>query len=147
KAGVLMQLDLMMESGRAVDVRATLEPDHVNVLGFSAYHWLQAQAAAACGDYPAVDAELDLLTADLRLVRTSPEQLLPVRSAMAFRVGNAVLARPAFGAGPAGLAGVAYLQFDALKYLPGLVGLLQQEADFRVLRGLLALESGAVDVA
>ena len=51
----------MLQAGRAFEVRAWLEPDHQALLGYSPYHWLQAQAAAACGDYAAADAELDQL--------------------------------------------------------------------------------------
>jgi hypothetical protein len=147
KSGAELQLDLMLESGRAFEVRAWLEPEHEAVLGFSSYHSLQARAAAACGDYAAADAELDKLGEPLRQIQTSPEQLVPVRSAVALRVGGAVLARLAFGSGPAGLAGMAYRQFDALRPLEGLAELLGQEADLRVLRGLLAVESGDVESA
>jgi hypothetical protein len=80
-------------------------------------------------------------------VQVSPGRLVPVRSAVALRVGGAVLARPALGAGPAGLAGMAFRQFNELSPLGGPVDLLRQEADLRVLRGLLALESGAVEKA
>ena len=59
KSGAQMQLELMLQAGRAFEVRAWLEPDHEAVLGYSPYHWLQVQAAAACGDYAAADAELD----------------------------------------------------------------------------------------
>jgi hypothetical protein len=144
KAGALMQLDLMMQAGRAFDIRAWLEPEHESVLGSSAYHWLQVHAAAACGDYATVDAELDVLSDELRQVRTSPEELVPVRSVVALRVAGAVLAHPALGAGPTGLAGAAFQEFDAVRPLGTPISLLRQEADVRVLRGLLALESGDV---
>jgi hypothetical protein len=147
KSGAQMQLELMLQAGRAFEVRAWLEPDHEAVLGYSPYHWLQLQAAAACGDFAGADAELDKLTEEVRQVRISPEQVVPVRSAVALRVAGAVLARPVLEAGPPGLAGVLFQQFDALQPLGGPAALLRQEADFRVLRGLLALECGAVEAA
>jgi tetratricopeptide (TPR) repeat protein len=147
KAGAQMQLELMLQAGRAFEVRAWLEPSHEAVLGYSPYHWLRLQADAACGDYAAADAELDLLSEEVRRVGISAEQAVPVRSAVALRVAGAVLARPVPGAGPAGLAGALYQHFDALQPLSDPAGLLRQEADFRVLRGLLALESGAVEAA
>jgi hypothetical protein len=147
KAGAELQLDLMLQAGRAFEVRAWLEPEHEAVLGFTVYHSLQARAAAACGDYAGADAELDQLGEPLRQVRISPEQLVPVRSAVALRVGGAVLARPVPGAGPAGLAGMVFRQFEELRPLQGPAELLRQEAGLRVLRGLLALESGAVETA
>jgi tetratricopeptide (TPR) repeat protein len=147
KSGAQMQLELMIQAGRAAEVRAWVGPEHESVLGFSRCHWLLAQAAAACGDYAAADAELDRISEQLRLVRVSAKELLPVRSAVAFRVGEAALAFPVRGTGPPGLASAAYLQFRALRPLDGPGDLLRQEADVRVLRGVLALEAGAVETA
>jgi tetratricopeptide (TPR) repeat protein len=147
KPGVVMQLELMLGAGRAFEVRAWLEPEHEAVIGFTPYRSFQAWAAAACGDYAGADAELDRLSEPRRQVLIGPGQLVPVRSVVALRVGGAVLARPAPGTGPAGLAGMAFRQFEEMRPLPGPVELLRQEADVRVLRGLLALESGAVEDA
>jgi tetratricopeptide (TPR) repeat protein len=147
KAGAQMQLELMLQAGRAFEVRTWLEPSHEAVLGFSPYHSLQGQAVAACGDYAGADAELGRLSEELRQVRTGPQQVMPVRSAMGLRVGGAILAHPLPATGAAGLAGAVYQQFQALQPLGGPAGLLRQEADMRVLRGVLALESGAVENA
>jgi hypothetical protein len=147
KDGANLQLELMLQAGRAFEVRAWLEPEHEAMLGFRDYHWFQARAAAACGDYAVADAELDALSEQLRQVGLSREKLVPVRSAVAFRVGNAVLARPTRAGGPAALASALYFQFDALRPLSGPAGLLREEANMRTLRGLLALEPGAVETA
>jgi hypothetical protein len=147
KAGALMQLDLMMQAGRAYEVRAGLKAEYEESLGSSAYHWLQVHAAAVCGDYAVADAELDVLSEPLRQVQVSPELVLPVRVAVASRIGGAVLARPGPATGPAGLAGAAFGQLEALWPVAGPIELLRKEADLRVLRALLALESGDVDKA
>jgi tetratricopeptide (TPR) repeat protein len=147
KAGAQMQLDLMLEAGRSYEVRSWLDPRYEALLGFSPYHLLEAQSAAACGDYAGADAELDELGKPLRQVALSADQLAPVRSAIALRVGMAALARPAFDAGVGGLACTAFFQFDSLRPLGTPADLLRQEADLRVLRGLLALESGDVEAA
>jgi hypothetical protein len=147
KDGARLQLDLMLELGRAYEVRDWLEPEHESVLGFSSYHWLRAQGAAACGDYAGVEEELDLLSQEWQKVRVSATQLLPVRTAVALRVAQAVLVRPDLRAGPPGLASAAFLQFDALRRLGDLAGLLRKEADILVLRGVLALECGDVETA
>ena len=84
KAVAEMQLDLMLEAGRAYDVRSWLDSRYEALLGFSPYHLLEVQAAAACGDYAGADAELDVLGKPLRQVALSAEQLAPVRSAVAF---------------------------------------------------------------
>ena len=147
QAGTELELDLMLRAGRAFEVRSWLEPQQEAALGFARYHSLRAEAAAACGDYEGADAELNTLSEKVRQVGVSADQLAPVRSAMALRVGDAVLARSCLTAGPAGLAGAAFRQFDALRPLGGPADLLRQEADIQVLRGLLALEPGAVDAA
>jgi hypothetical protein len=147
KPGALLQLDLMLAAGRAYEVRDWLEPGHEAVLGAATYHSLQAWAAAACGDYTAADAELDRLGEPLRRLQVPPGRLMPVRPAVLLRVGGAVLSRPVPGGGAAGLAGVAFRQFDELAPLGGPAELLRQEAHLEVLRGLLALESGDVEKA
>ncbi|MGH7173182.1 MAG: hypothetical protein ACRELG_23110, partial [Gemmataceae bacterium] len=146
-AGVDLQLDLMLKAGRAYEVRAWLEPQHEHQLGASRYHSLQAQAAAACGDYAAADAELDALCQPLRSLPLSPQQEVPVRSAAALRAAWAALTPPVAGEGAAGLARIAFSQFKALEPLGAPVARMRQEADWRVLRGLLALEAGAVETA
>jgi tetratricopeptide (TPR) repeat protein len=146
-AGALLQLDLMLKAGQAFDVRAALEPQHETLLGFVPYHSLQARAAVACGDYAAADAELEILGEHLRQIEIVPGKLAPVRSAMALRVGDALLARPMVGAGPAGQAAALFALGNALAPLGEQAELLRRAADLRVLRGLLALEAGAVESA
>ncbi len=147
KSGLQLQLDLMMRGGRAGEVRAWLDPQYEDALGFARYHSLQAQAAAACGDYAAADAELDTLSQQLRLVGISKDHFVPVRSAIAFRVGDAAWARLALDGGPAGLIGAAFFPCELLQPLGEPADLLRQEADIRVLRGMLALESGEAKTA
>jgi tetratricopeptide (TPR) repeat protein len=147
KEGTRMQLELMLRLGQAHEVRDSLGEQHVATLGYSAYHWFRAQAAAACGDYAGADEEIDLITEEFRYVGVSVDRVLPVRPAIAVRAADAVLVHPARGAGPAGLAGALYLQYEALHPLGGAVALLRKEADLRVLRGMLALEAGAVENA
>src|SRR5262249_26793163 len=48
--GMLLQLELMLGTGRARDVRDWTAPEQKAALG-SAYHWLRAQAMAALGEY------------------------------------------------------------------------------------------------
>jgi len=147
KAGVQMQLDLMMEAGRAYDVRGWLDSDYEKVLGFELYHSLLARADAACGDLAGAGAELEMLSGKLRTVAISPQRTAPVRAAVALRIGNAILTRPVVGAGPPGLAAWLFQQSDAVRPLKSMTGLLGQEADLRVLRGVLALEAGNAEAA
>jgi hypothetical protein len=84
----------------------------------------------------------------LRQVRLPPNQeVVPVRSAVAFRVVMSVLSHSAFATSPADRAGALYFPYEALRRLGGPVVLLCQEADYRVVRGLLALEAGDMENA
>lgn len=146
-AGALLQLDLMLQSGQGFAVRAALDPQLENMLGFVPYHSLQSRAAVACGDYAAADAELESLGERFRQVQIEPGKLAPIHSAMALRVADALLARPMSAAGPAGQSLNLFFQFNAVIPLGEQADLLRQMADFRVLRALLALEAGAVESA
>jgi tetratricopeptide (TPR) repeat protein len=147
KAGVEYELELMLQAGQSYQVRDWLEPKHENQIDFFRYHWVKARAAASCGDYAEADAELDKSCAPLRRLGLSADLFVPVRSAMVFHVARAVLSRPPVAEGVAGLASASHFQFEALHPLGRPAGLLRQEADRQVLRGLLAVESGAVVTA
>lgn len=134
--GVVYQLDLMMKAGQSYQVRDWLEPDYERKI--ANYHWIKARAAAGCGDYAEADAELDKGSERLRRpVPLLPNLQTPVRSAVALYVGKIVLARP--------LAAPSIL--EALYPLGSFAEHLRQEADWQVLRGLLAVEAGAVEKA
>lgn len=145
--GVKMQLDLMLKAGRAYEIRAWLTPEHEREIGFSRYHWIQAQAAAACGDYAAADAELEKGSQVLQSVAFLPKIFLPPRSDLAFRGVGTILALRLPLEGVAGLATGIYFQTEALRPVGQHADLLRQEADARVVRGLLALEWGDVESA
>jgi tetratricopeptide (TPR) repeat protein len=145
--GVEYEMDLMLQAGQGYQVRDWLTPEHEKQIGFTVYHRLKGRAAASCGDYAEADAELDSGSEPLRRIGLSRQLLVPVRSAVALRVGQAVLTRPFVAEGSAGLASAVYFQFKALQPLDMPAGMLRQEADRQVLRGLLALECGAIDKA
>lgn len=112
--------------------------------GFRRYHMLLAEAAAASGDYAAADGELEALSLPLRQVGISSDKFVTVRSSIALHVGDATLALLALDGGPAAQVGAACFPWELLRPLGGPADLLRQEADMRVLRGLLALEPGTV---
>ena len=146
-AGVEMQLNLMLKAGRAYEVRAWLSPEDERSIGFSSFHWIEAQAAAACGDYATADTEMKKLSEVLHLVPLMPEKAAPVRSSIALRVGGAFLAHLLPTEGIAGCATALEIQSEAFRPLEPLSDLLRQEADWHVVRGLLALEWGEVETA
>jgi hypothetical protein len=147
KSGVEYELELMLQAGQSYQVRDTLEPKHEKQIDFFKYHWLKARAAASCGDYAEADEALDKGSEPLLRIGLSRQLLVPLRSAMAFRVAQAVLTRPLDAEGAAGLASAIYFQSNMLNPLEAPAGLLRQEADRQVLRGILAVESGAVETA
>src|SRR5207247_4203755 len=56
--GTELELDLLLRTGRAEDVRDWSAAELKGALGTARYHWLRTQALAALGDYAAADAEL-----------------------------------------------------------------------------------------
>jgi tetratricopeptide (TPR) repeat protein len=145
RSGAEYRLDLMMQSGHSCEVLAVLEPGLERKI--AEYHWLKARAAAGCGDYAEADAELDRDTERFRRIGLSPNMFVPVRPAIAFHAARAVLTRPSEAEGVAGRIIAMRSQVQSLDSLMMAVALLRQEADRQVLRGLLALEAGAVDTA
>jgi hypothetical protein len=136
RAGVEYQLDLMMKAGQSYRVRDWLEPAYEHKI--ESYHGVKARAAAGCGDYAQADAELDRVSEPLRRpVPVVPKVEAPMRTAAAFSIARAVLDRP--------LPAPSVL--EALAPLRVLVERLRQEADQQVLRGLVAVEAGAVEQA
>lgn len=137
RPGVEYELDLMINAGQSYQVRDWLEPGYESKIDFDRFHRVKARAAASCGAYEEADAELDRGSEPLRRVPLLPKLTVSVRSAIAFQAARAVLARSL----------AAETIFEAWHPLGLLTDHLRQEANRRVLRGLLALESGAVETA
>jgi len=142
RAGVEYQLDLMIKAGQSYEVVDVLKPELEFKINH--YHWLKAVAAASCGDYAEADTELDKGSERLRRIGLSPKLVVPVRVGMAFHVGRAVLSFPLKTAGVAEWVTALRSQVKTLDSLVAAAELLREEADWQVLRGLLALEAGEV---
>src|SRR5262249_49376401 len=61
--GMALELQLLLETGRAKEVREWTDPGQKEVLGAS-YHWLRIQALAAEGDYALAEDECMQLASD-----------------------------------------------------------------------------------
>jgi hypothetical protein len=140
--GMVLELELLLRTGRAKDVREWTEPEQKGLLGAAAYHWLRARALAASGDYAEADGECTELVASAR----GSDPLGP-RETVALLVAQAVLDQQTGTATLPDLAWRAQRGFDFRRRLASVVYRLAQEADALVLRGLLALEAGDVDDA
>ncbi len=137
--GMALELELLLRTGRAWDVRDWTKPEQKAALGATQYHWLRAQALAALGDYARAEEELEELG--------QGEEPWQARQGMALLIGEAIL-----GGGPAGaswfdLPWRARGRMQAFNRIATLTAGLKRWANANVIRGLLALEQGAVDEA
>ncbi len=149
KKGLRMELDLLLNTGRPDKVLAWLTPQLEPDLGPPIYHWIKAQAEAAVGQYPESDRDLaSVVTAGLPPI---PGGVLkrPVELAL-LALANTLLAETAGGPLRA-LAFPTLSGFPLLEQLPPrlefALHFMHTEASMTVLRGILALESGAVSEA
>ncbi|MGH7169055.1 MAG: hypothetical protein ACRELG_02095 [Gemmataceae bacterium] len=143
KRGIMLELHLLLSTGRVRDVREWMSPDHRETLGDEIYLEDRVELAAACGDYAQADAELAALTAlhDKPVALALFRSELSLRQAIALGVANEVLQSR------------LDKQSTNLHWPPKRVemfrgtvrdfsGRLRRAANYTVLRGLLALERG-----
>lgn len=138
-AGMDLELDLLLRTGRAADALAWAGPDLLEVDAVK-YHWTRAQAFLAVGDYRGADAELVELTGG----SPSPEQVGRV-------VGESVRRRleGEWVGAPGLLPAVRRVRADddfRLEVSQLSEGLFHQ-ANGATLRGLIALEAGDIPTA
>jgi hypothetical protein len=156
RKGAEMELDLLLLTGRLQEFRQNLEVAG-KYLNPVTRDRLRLRLAAAQGDYARADELLEDLTAPLRSVYWGrpPDEKgeyggveLSTRAAAPLAVAEAVRGGwpqgEPFPGGPATTM-VRYNEF--LTRLLMLTSDLKEEADYNVLRGLLALEAGEVDQA
>jgi hypothetical protein len=128
KEGLALELELLLGTGRAVNVRDWASPEQRGVLGV-AYHWLRAQALAALGQYGEAQTECVGLGFSL-----GDEHRLGGRQA-SWTAWNT----------PADA--IATLVAELVTRVQGPVRVMRRQADVRVLHGLLALEQGRPEEA
>ncbi len=143
--GMAMELELMLRTGRARDVRDWLDSEKKAVLGKN-YHWMRMQALAALGEYDLAREECNAFAGSLG--QSDPSgQPVHYREIMALLIGQRVLGehsekRTLFDGF---WKAIGRTQFS--NQLGELIKILKREADVTVLRGLLALEEGDADEA
>jgi hypothetical protein len=149
--GMDLELKLLLITGQTEKVRYWMEPRQEELL--DAYHWNKLQLQAAIGNYDDADRELEFLTKIRGLEKGSQ---LDFRSAVGFMVGSSLLTEAAGGfyqkiplrlLVPLGrLPLQAALLFPDRQTAPSVMKRalegMNQEAEYLVLRGLLALEAG-----
>jgi tetratricopeptide (TPR) repeat protein len=138
--GMALELDLLVRTGRAKEVRDWTDTEHEGALG-PMYHWLRALALAASGDYAPAQGECELLAVG----GTTAGQ---PRALMAALVAREVLDElPAVGDPGWSLLGRALLRNEFPRQAAELATDVRRAADATVLRGLIALEAGDVEEA
>jgi hypothetical protein len=138
-----MELDLLLRTGRAKDVRDWTDPEQAAALGQGNFRWLRAQAFAASGNYAAADEELALIV----LGGADPEALRP-RALLAALVGQQVaLEGRLWGTSLPELIRRVTAANVFQERSEKLTGRIRQTADVGVMRGLLALEQGRMEEA
>jgi hypothetical protein len=136
---IMLELNLLLRTGRVREVREWMSPDHRETLGDDVYLEDQLQLAAATGDYE----EADEVAAEFVEIYDKP-----LRQAIGVSVANEVLQTRLDKPLALVQAALSYLNWpmDRPSAFRNLVqqsfGRLQQAADCMVLRGLLALERG-----
>jgi tetratricopeptide (TPR) repeat protein len=140
--GALKQLQLLLYTGRVSEFRSFLEPEQEEALRKINYHntrWLQAEQAAADGDYAAADEHLQAMTLTGVAIPELRLPNLPFRQAMALMISKHLLESTFPNLWPERAEFWGKLAF--------LAGQQQQQADQLALRGLLALEEGQTERA
>jgi hypothetical protein len=136
--GMALEVELLLETGRPMDVREWLGDEQESVLGSTGYFWLRVQAQAALGDYAHAQDELELMAGE------DPTRDPRFRDEMASFMGQTILDEQP------GLPNLPFLLERAMSRLrfrsqiDSVARNMKRRADVLVLRGLLALEQGDV---
>ncbi len=138
--GMVMELELMLNTGRARTVLDWAGPEQESALGAFPYHWFRIRSLAASGEYALAQEESAVALGDA-------SQGSKMRHGMAVLVGRWLLdGAPAVGATPS-ILWQLFRQYHISIQIMTLAQAMKQRADLDVLRGLLALEQGDVDEA
>ena len=139
--GMKTELELLLRTGRALDVLNWTEPEQAGSLGAAPYHWFRAQAFAATGDYALAEEECNLLEP------ADPAKRIRLKEDIALSVGQIILnEHPGFDTIP-GLLQRDFFRSNPSSHIAELMPVLRRNADAMVLRGVLALEEGDTDEA
>lgn len=133
--GMALELELLLKTGRPIDVRDWTVPEQMGTLGEASYRWFRVQAFASLGDYTNADLEARLLAVANRDIENP-------RAALALALGQAITDLPAPGSELPNAAKRAVNWFDLRDRVSAIARYLRHEADVNTLRGLLALEQG-----
>jgi hypothetical protein len=141
--GMVLELDLLLRTGRPLDVYAWAGPEQKAALRQMPYHWLRAQALAASGDYAPAEEECERLAEAGRGGGTGAQ----LREMMALLTAEAVLSEQPPALPWSRLAWQVEGRGKFQARFSGLAKALSDEANANTMRGLLLLEEGNADEA
>ena len=148
KRGMILELQLLLSTGRVREVREWMLPDLRETIGDEVYLKNRAALSAACGDYERAESELSDLAAlyDKPLAIDRFADKLSLREAIALGVANEIQQTRLDKQ-------TATLQWPPNRFEMFRMAAedfsrhLQQSASYTVLQGLMALECGETDRA
>jgi hypothetical protein len=138
RQGALLELQLLLLAGRAGEVREVLKDIPEKTLADSDFRWLQAQLAAAEGNYALAEAHLRALAIHGINVPELKMKEAPVRTVISLLLAKYVLEQQARQLLPI----TENTQAAFLGQVESLTATFRQQADLVLVRGLLALEQG-----
>lgn len=140
--GMSMELDLLLNIGRAWEVREWTASEQLATLDPFYYHWTRTLALAATGDYQAAEKELSTMTN----LATNKGQLTSGQIA-ALLVGQVVLNEQSATRNLTHAAVKAFTRQEFQNRIAFHVQEYQTAANANVMRGVLLLEEGQIDEA
>jgi tetratricopeptide (TPR) repeat protein len=141
REGALLQLHLLLYTGRTGEVREWTDPAQEAVVGTFNYRWLQTLLGAATGQYDRADDDLRRLVVATADVPELGVRDVPPGTGVALIFGTQLL----HGADPLSLPPA--FRAALVRRLEVLAGVPRQQADIHTLRGMLAVEQGDIAAA
>jgi tetratricopeptide (TPR) repeat protein len=148
REGMALELELLLHTGRVKEVREWPDPAGAkDYLGAEQYLETRVQLEAASGNYQQADDDLEEMIAVVHTVKSPQGDRLAIREETAVAAMRTVLfAQPYDGYMPV-LFRTSFIYPVILQETAELADAMRREADLTTLRGMLAVESGAIDQA
>jgi hypothetical protein len=145
REGMALELELLLHTGRVKDVREWPDPEGAkDYLGAEKYLEMQIQLEAASGNYQQAEDDLEELIENVHAINDPQLGRMATRGAMAFEAARTViLAQHHDGYMPL-LFRTTFFYPSVMRNTTMLTNAMRREADLTTLRGMLAVEYGAI---
>jgi tetratricopeptide (TPR) repeat protein len=140
--GMGLEIELLLRTGQPERVRDWTGPELQTPVDPADYYWRRIQALAACGDY---DRAIQTCDERYRLASVGPDnELIDFRRMLSMLVSHRVLNEYIGGTSLPGLVWMVRDRFGFVDRKDLAERAMHNQADMKVLHGLLALEKGAL---